>query len=319
MKKKIVSLLKILVSLALLAILTRKFAISWSNFATGVKSLTCLLMACGLPFTVIPLISVNRWKFFLSCIGIEENFFTLWKINMVSIFQGLVLPSTQGFDVLRMFHLSHRHPNCSGRAAGSVIVERIFGVLVFCAIGLTGLPFVLRYVESKWPIVLGVAGFSLVAVLGTVLVLNKRLHGLYVGRRPKIRILSKIVSFLDSTHGVLVSFPYRKVMFSSIVLILMFQLSTVLSVYLLFCAYGISLPFYMHMAFYPVIAIIAMMPVTIGGFGVREGAFAYFYSLVGVPAEVSVCVSVANYVVLCLLPAALGGVIWLWGCLAGKR
>lgn len=312
MKKKIVSLLKILVSVALLAILTQKFAISWSNFATGVKSLTCLLMACGLPFTIVPLISVNRWRLFLACIGIEENFFTLWKINMVSMFQGLILPSTQGFDAFRMYHIAKRHPEGVGGAAGSVLIERMIGMLVWCGIALVGLPLVLRHVETKWSIAMAVIGFSVAAVIGSLLVVSPRFHRLYAGRRPKMKVLAKVIGFLDKTHETLVTFPYRKVLLSSIGLIVVYQFCSITCVWLLFNAYGVSLPLYMHMAFYPVIAIIAMMPVTIGGFGVREGAFAYFYSLVGVPAEVSVCVSVANYVVLCLLPAALGGVIWLW-------
>lgn len=305
-------LLKLILGVGLLAVLFLKFGLSISMLRDRIEFWELLALTCIIPLSIVPLVSVNRWKLYLALTGISERFWPLWRINLISTFQGLVLPSTQGLDALRMYHIARRHPESSGGAAGSVIVERMIGMLVWCGIAVAGFPFVFPYLESKWPVVFAVAGFAAAAIGGTALVVSPWFHGLYAGRRPKFILLSKVVSFLDATHGTLVNFPYRKVLLSSIGLIVVYQFCSITCVWLLFQAYGVTLPLYMHMAFYPVIAIIAMMPVTIGGFGVREGAFAYFYSLVGVPAEVSVCVSVANYVVLSLLPAALGGVIWLW-------
>lgn len=304
--------LKIAVGLGILAILCLRFNVSFSSCYVRLVDLFFVFVASLFPLIFMPVVSVNRWKLFLAKTGIREGFWLLWKINLVSIFQGLVLPSTQGLDAFRMYHIAKRHPEGVGGAAGSVLIERMIGMLVWCGIALAGLPFVLQYAATKWSIVLSVVGFSAAAVVGSLLVVSPRIHSWYAGRRPKMKVLAKVIGFLDKTHGTLVTFPYRKVLLSSIGLIIVYQFCSITCVWLLFKAYGVSLPLYMHMAFYPVIAIIAMMPVTIGGFGVREGAFAYFYSLVGVPAETSVCVSVANYVVLCLLPAALGGVIWLW-------
>lgn len=311
--------IKVGISITLCVVLIRKFNISFDLAYNGVVDVSWGVVAAIISVTVIPLITVNRWRLFLRMCGVEESFWPLWRIILISCFQGLVLPSTQGFDVLRMCHIKRRHPMSFGGAVGSVIIERMIGLLIFCSLAVIGLPLVSPHVAVKWPIVLGVVGFSIAALVAVLLVINKKIYALYSNWRPDGAIFKKVVGLGVSIHSTLVNFPYRKVMVSSIVLILIFQLFTISSVYLLFMAYGISLPFYMHMAFYPVIAIIAMMPVTIGGFGVREGAFAYFYSLVGVPAETSVCVSVANYVVLSLLPAALGGVIWLFDCLHGKK
>lgn len=312
MKRLFVLVVKIAITLFLLLILVQKTQVSIPAIFTRMNQWLFVVPALAIPVTIVPLVSVNRWKLYLALTGICESFWSLWRINLISTFQGLVLPSTQGLDALRMYHIARRHPESSGGAAGSVIVERMIGMLVWCGIAVAGLPFVFPYLESKWPVVFAVVGFAAAAIGGTALVVSPWFHGLYAGRRPKFILLSRVVSFLDATHGTLVNFPYRKVIWSSIGLIVVYQFCSITCVWLLFQAYGVTLPLYMHMAFYPVIAIIAMMPITIGGFGVREGAFAYFYSLVGVPAEVSVCVSVANYVVLCLLPASLGGLIWLW-------
>lgn len=309
--RRISPYLKLLIGTGIFLILCSKFSLSLNSIFKCRDKWQWVAVACLIPITISPAVSVNRWKLYLKLTGINERFWPLWKINLISTFQGLLLPSTQGVDAFRMYHISERHPEGVGGASGSVLIERMIGMLIWCGIALVGLPFVLLYASSKWPIFLTVVGFALASSLASVLVVNPKLHSLYANKRPKSSFLNRVVNFLDETHGTLVSFPYRKVLWSSIALILIYQFCSISCVWLLFNAYGVSLPIYMHMAFYPVIAIIAMMPVTIGGFGVREGAFAYFYSFACVPAEIAVCVSILNYMILTLIPAMLGGIVWV--------
>lgn len=319
MKRKLASVLKVLVGVVLLALVLWKSRVSASSFRDGVRDFRLVVLACALPLFVMPVLSVNRWRLFLAHSGIHERFATLWRINLVSMFQGLVLPSTQGMDVFRVYHISRRHPGYAGGSAGAVLVERMAGLLIWCGIALSGLPFVLRRVGDggRLPVVASVGCFSLAAFAGTAVVVSRRVHALYAGRRPRLRMLARVVAFLDETHATLVAFPYRESLVSSVGLIFMCQLCSIACVWLLFRACGVTLPFWAHMSLYPIIAIVAMMPVTIGGLGVREGAFAYFYSLAGVSAETSVCVSILNYAVLLLLPAAIGGVLWVFVPMTG--
>lgn len=270
-----------------------------------------LFAACAIPFTLIPVVAINRWKLFLAEMGIHESFWILWKINLISIFQGLILPSTQGFDVFRVYHLAKRHPGCSAQATGSVLVERLFGMWIFCAMAVAGLAFAMPRLENPRPAAWSIGIFSAAVAVGSVLLLNRRLYGFYAHKIPDTPKWGRLARFLRDTHESLVAFPYRKVFLSSLVYISLFQLSTMLVSWFLFRACGTPVPFGIHMAFYPVISTIALLPVTIGGFGLREGGFAYFYPLVGVPPEVAIAVSVLNYMVLILLPVPLGALLWL--------
>ena len=299
------------VSLAVLWVLCRHFSVSWSSVSVALRHPGWLLAACAIPFTIIPLVSVNRWKLFLAQMGIHERFWPLWKINLMAMFQGLVLPSSQGFDVLRMWHLAKRHPGCSAKATGSVLIERIFGMWVFCAMAVAGLFFAWPHLDDPRPVAIAVGTFAAAVAGGSCLLLNRRLYALYAKRIPDTPRWGKVAKFLRDTHESLVEFSFRKVFFSSIVYISLFQLATILAGWFLFRACGQPVPFGIHLAFYPVIVTFAMLPVTIGGFGLREGGFAYFYPLVGVPADIAIAVSVLNYLVLNLLPAPLGGVLWL--------
>lgn len=299
------------ISLTVLWVLCRHFSVSWSSVSVALRHPGWLLAACTIPFTIIPLVSVNRWKLFLAQMGIHERFWPLWKINLMAMFQGLVLPSSQGFDVLRMWHLAKRHPGCSAKATGSVLIERIIGMWVFCTMALAGLVFTLPHLDNPRPVAIAVGAFALAVAMGSALLLSKRLYALYARKIPNVPKWGRIAKFLRDSHESLVEFPFRKVFLSSIVYIALFQLSTILVGWFLFRACGQPVPFGIHLAFYPVIATFAMLPISIGGFGLREGGFAYFYPLVGVPPDIAIAVSVLNYLVLNLLPAPLGGVLWL--------
>jgi glycosyltransferase 2 family protein len=67
-----------------------------------------------------------------------------------------------------------------------------------------------------------------------------------------------------------------------------------------------------NLLLYPLIGLLTVVPVTVSGFGVREGAFVFFYSLVGVPSEVAVGVSLLNYLLVIGVPALLGGLLLLF-------
>mgnify|MGYP001112029718 FL=1 len=62
-----------------------------------------------------------------------------------------------------------------------------------------------------------------------------------------------------------------------------------------------------------------MIPLTIGGLGVREGFFVYFYGLLDVPPNIAVSASLANYTLMVLIPAAGGGIIYLWDTIRDNR
>jgi len=70
------------------------------------------------------------------------------------------------------------------------------------------------------------------------------------------------------------------------------QLSFFVSIYCLTISADINLSFFDLMTVLPVIAIVSSLPISFGGWGVREGAFIYGLGLLGVPMETAFLVSV---------------------------
>jgi hypothetical protein len=86
--------------------------------------------------------------------------------------------------------------------------------------------------------------------------------------------------------------------------------STVMVNYVLSQALGGGIPLLYIFLFTPLIAMVLIIPISIGGLGLSQGVYPAFYSLVGIPVAhaFSLSVMVSATQLFCSLP---GGVLWL--------
>ena len=308
MNKTVKLLLRLAVSVGVFVFIFFKFDLNFRNLFV-LCNYRFLLLACAVRMFISPIISMNRWRTFLRYSGIEESFFSLLKISMMSSFLGIVLPSSQGQDVMRMILIEKKHPNKTITSSSTVVVERIVG---FVILAFTGLVFSLVMgFPDKWKIVALIGTINLALWLLILIFTNGRIYNrINTWLDQKIK-KGRVLSFADRLYYSLSHFPYSNTILVTGLLILLYQLSTVVVVYMVFFSFGVNLPFAQHLAFYPIIAILSIIPVSISGFGLREGFFVTFYSLVGVSPEIAVSVSLVNYCIEVLLYALFGGVIYL--------
>ena len=218
--------------------------------------------------------------------------------------------SSQGQDVIRIYHIEKRHPLKRGIAGSTIIIERMIGFVILCLLSLF-FSLYSKDISNQSQVLIIILGITFFLFLIIALLLNKRLHNILSNKKITNKYLSKVFSYFNKMHKAIAYFPYRKILFSSVILILLFQLSTIVSVFLIFKAYGFDIPLYQHISLYPIISILSMIPITISGWGIREGFFVYFYSHIGVPADIAIGVSIINYMIIVLLPAMIGGILYL--------
>jgi uncharacterized protein (TIRG00374 family) len=312
------TLLKFFFAILICAFLANTFDIQLISLVDDIKAWHYLALAAGIPLTLSLFFSISRWQVFLRINSIEETLPKLWKISLVSQFQGLIFPSSQGGDAFRMFHIEQRHPDKRGIAGSTVIIERMIGLLVLCTFTLCALPFLPRS-DDNTSLIITVLVISCLATGAQLLLSSRKIHALYSHLTFQNFLLSRLLGYIEKLHASTVSFPYRRALKSSLPYIFCYQISLISVVYLVFRAYGYDIPFIQHFALYPVIAILTMVPLTIGGLGVREGFFVYFYGLLDVPANIAVGASLANYTLMALVPAACGGIIYLWDTIRDNR
>lgn len=304
-------LIKLALTLALLLGLFHLLDLSVASIFGRINHFGIVLTAGLLAVTAIPWISANRWAYILRLSGIDERLMVLWGFTWRAIFFGLFVPGSQGSDLFRILFIERRHPSSRGLTGSTVIIERMIGFVLLGLFALLALPFVYdgERFRPVLALVLAVNGGLVLLVLAVFLV---RWRAPDEGSPGIRRGITRAVRYLHRLHQAVKGFPYRRGLLPTVIWIAAFQLSLVAVVHLLFLAFDHPVPFVQNLLFYPFIGLLTVVPVTVSGFGVREGAFVFFYSLVGVPPEVAVGVSLLNYLLVIGVPALLGGLLLLF-------
>jgi uncharacterized protein (TIRG00374 family) len=268
------------------------------------------LIALLVIIVVVPALVLDRWNYFLKLSGIRENFLQLYRIHHVAQFYGLFLPSTSGSIPVQIYMIEKRHPDKKGITGTTVIAEKMFSLfcLVLLALAgsfLTGNIENINYLRLFLALILtGIIFFLILAGKGRKIDWFSRLS-----EKSGINLLKGILDYVNSLIESFREFPFRKALLNSFVQLLFFQAATVLMVWLIFLSFGENISLQYHFAFVPIGYISALLPVSIGGLGVREGVFVYLYGLIGTDPALSLSVSLANYLALTVTPGLIGGIL----------
>ena len=308
MKKRILTIIQLLISIGLLTLVILKYNISLFDNIRSLSNPNFLFISLGITIIFIPLSAAFRWKILLKYAGLNENIFTLIKVNFISIFWGIFLPSSDGFAAVRIYQIEKRHPQNPGKSGSTVVVEKLFGFLLLCFIGIIG-TLIISDLQNIFRLRFILLSLTLLVLLVLIFAANNRIYNFLISKFENIFSKIKIFSYLQKLHKSLTKFPYLRTSYKVFPIILLVQMLTILNVFILFRAMNIQKPLIFFIAIIPIIQIISLIPITISGFGVRESAFVYFFGLLGIDPSISFTVSILNFLILTGVPAFMGGMI----------
>ncbi len=303
--RKLFPFVQLIISIFLLIFIVYKYHISFFKKFSQIPDPNWLFISLIITLFFIPLLAAFRWKIMLYFSGIKESIYQILKINFISIFWGIMLPSSDGFAAIRLYLIEKRHPDNPGKAGSTVVAEKIFGFLLLCILGI-GFSFSLQIEKIAVCRIILIAIIIIISAL-FILISHKTLYRKISSRSQKLKHGKKIISFILSLHGAFTNLPFGKIIIRVLPIMIIFQIITIFNVSIVFRAYGAQIPFITHLALIPIIQIISLIPVTISGFGVREGAFVYLYESIGVQPSIALSVSILNFLILTGVPALIGG------------
>ena len=283
---------------------------------------TIALLAGGITFTTLGIVlSAYRWQRVLAAMQLPARLGPLLHAYLASQFLSNFLPSTIGGDALRVTRLSALSRDENGDAAGtpaafaSVVLDRMSGWLilpVLCIAGLLINPSLLHLGRSSRA-ALAISLAALVALVAVVAAAGSpQLGGRLAGHDSWLR-------FLGAVHLGLARMARRPAAaLQVIVASVIYQLAIVAAGILAAKAIGISIGPTALLAFIPVVSIVQVLPVTVGGLGVREGAFTLFLQPLGVPAGQAIALGLAMYA-MHLIASLLGAPSFAVGQRPGRR
>jgi hypothetical protein len=281
-------------SIALLVVILKSMdGINWDELIPEWSQRTALWTIGAFTFTLVSFIlGAIRWQRVLRSLGVHQPLWRLFSHYMAGQFVSNFLPTTVGGDVIRVGRLT-RDIDDGPVSFTSVVFERLSGwlvlpVITFLGFGINpGLTDLGR--STKIPLVVGMV--TLIALVFVILFLGSNRIGKGLQNREGV------LRFANAVHlGIdrLKEHPRsaREVILSAFA----YQFAILLAAGCAVEALGIDeVGLTALMAFIPAVLIIQVLPLGIGGLGVREGTLVVFLSGIGVSNEQALALGLALY------------------------
>lgn len=260
---------------------------------TGRKQFTSILKDVNWTFIWLSLlvsflqnlVSIRKWQIVVVAKKLSGGFMLLLQYLYISRLYNLILPSSMGGDVIRIYRLGKLN-NSIERAAASVFVERFVGMLVLLVLAAISFAFM-----THGDLKLFILSFAFVLVvtfaLGWAATDRRFVRVLeYFSRRTNItfviKVANKFEEFQNSIRGVRTnrSFLYRLFAYS-----IVFYIFAIISVWVSALAFDQRVALTDMIIAVPVIMLIMNLPVSIGGLGLMEASYTIAFELLGYSAE----------------------------------
>ena len=297
---------KTVITLFLLGFLL--FQLDWPSIRKTLAQaeLMFLLLSLGL-FCLRFLFGALRWRVLLRAKGQVVSILTLTKYYFVGIFFNFFFPTVVGGDLVRGYYL-HSQGVSKKATASSIIVERTLGVFSLVFFSCLSLAASFRLLTDT-PI-------ATVIVMATLLCAGAFFLLFYSGAEDLVRCISPkaLLNTAELSIKLLQDIrDYRQapqVLFYGFLLSLVFQGIGVYATFLVGVSLGSSTTLVAFFTLLPIVWLISMIPVSLNGLGVREGAFVYLFALVGMQNKMAMAISLV-FILQGLIQGMIGGALFI--------
>ena len=252
------------------------------------------------------LVAVWRWRFLLSSLGkkisVKESLYACFS----GLFFNLFFPSYVAGDVFRGGSVSFRHGEVK-KVASSVLMDRFSGAIALVVI--CSVSFILgRNLVPQKKVLIPLLVLWTASGFGFLTIFSKRFFSLLIMiLKESSPLRKKLIEF----HDHLYFFKQKPSVFlKSMAYSLVIQLLCVLSFFAVSRGFNLNLELIYFLILVPIIMTVVFIPISIAGFGTREAAAVYFFSLVGIDKAAGASMSFLNGIFLVLL-GILGGILYV--------
>jgi uncharacterized protein (TIRG00374 family) len=314
MKRILVFLVRLLISGGVLALIFSKL--------DGAK-LSKVVAGMDLPWFAfsaliwggVPLLASVRWRLLLASQSIHLPYRKVLDLFFVGHFFNAFLLGTTGGDLVKIFYATKAAPDKKSAATLTILLDRIIGLIAILIMALILIPlqwdFLTQTPQTKAAAlavtavilggIAGVTGLLFLPVLEKISFLKNAVARLpYAEQRRQVfesyRIFTQ--SWKTNLQTLLLSFVIHILLFTSALAVLR--------------SLGISVDFLPFVSTLPIIGVLMTVPISISGFGVREGLFVIYLGLapLHVDQEHAITFSLLYYCV-SLFWSVIGGFFYL--------
>ncbi len=262
------------------------------------------VIAAVMMFVVLLVNNTVRWIVVLRAIHADLPFRIVIKILYISLFFNQTLPSTIGGDAFKIF-LGRKAGLNLKSAINSVLLERVIALLGLILLVIVTQPFLWARIEDHpakylFPLLVGVA---LVGII--ILMLLDRLPQ----NLQRWRVVGGLIHLASDTKRLFLAPRYAC---KAIFLGISGNILLAMVAYFTFCALSVEISILDCLVLIPPVILFTTLPISIAGWGVREGAMVAAFAFVGVLEGDAFVVSLL-FGILNIIFAIPGGFLWLTG------
>jgi uncharacterized protein (TIRG00374 family) len=245
-----------------------------------------------------------RWHRVLAAQGFATPIGKVFRIFFIGQFFNAFFLGACGGDLVRAYYATLDNPGKRTAAASTVLVDRAVGLFTFIAFGcamilLRGKLF-LKHAGTRVPAIL-MAAFLAGSLIGMVVLFRRHLFETWPFFK-RLESKTRLGGLLRRTYEVF--YFYREqphVMVPTLLLSFMNLIFLTLACYCFGRSLDVAASIMDYFTLFPIITVLAAIPITPGALGIREGLFAEMFSALGVASVRAVPLSLLAY---------LGGVVW---------
>jgi len=305
-KKATIICLKSFVSVLLLYYVFRN--VGWQELWEQLKQadLYYLTLYICLAF-LMTFVSVIKWLVLVKPHGISASLQRLFALYMVGYFFNNILPTSIGGDLIRGYELGEFEGK-KQEAMASVFVERFTGLTTLILFALAAVVMDRRFLEEVSVVV--PLALALIGYVGVVGIVFNRSYLSFVEERLPTKIVGKVVKKIHGFQEAIYMYKDHKLeIIYAMGYSIVFYVCSVFIVHVGLLVFNMRVSLSSLSMAVPIMLILFMIPISIGGIGLHEWAFYFVMGIIGVPAVVGVSLGLL-YRVRVIAMGVLGGAIY---------
>jgi uncharacterized protein (TIRG00374 family) len=273
----------------------------WATLQQAQGQFFAIALGCY-GFTV--LLRTLRWQTFLQAQGLPVTLRQLLPLELVGGFFNLILPSSVGGDVVKFYRLRQHYPSAiHPRIAGTLIADRLAGIIVLLWLGAVMTPFAL----GNNSLTVTTVALTVLGTLVLVALLTAQGRAL-IERLPGVSFLLKHKA-IHSLYNSLTEYT-APVLLRAFGIALLFNVAMIGSYMALGAAFHLPVSWSVYFVIVPLLSLAQAIPLTPNGLGMREGGAVALLGLFNVSQTGALALAL-GYLTLLVLFGLVGAILTL--------
>jgi uncharacterized protein (TIRG00374 family) len=252
------------------------------------------------------ILSSFKWWFISINQKIDISLFKIFKILLICFFYESITPVSIG-SFIGVFYIKKEGRISWQKSFTNSLLDNAIDFIIMMVLALIGSLFIFNYYPEIFYILFFI--FMIIIILFFFLMKEKRgywLFNYFIKPLFPLKIREKIGKSIELLYEDIPSF---KDMIFPFLIGLCVWIIFALQVYTIAYALSIDIPIISFIFIYYISSIAGLLPLSVGGIGLREGTLVFLLLIFGVPPATTFVISLCSHIIGNIFPGFLGGLL----------